>query len=169
MKKQLFRRYLDSFRLASTHEGTEFLSLVSDLIERPEVAKLDGIRHHYSVSRLQHAKSVAYLSYLHCRRRGLAAEEVARAALLHDLFYQHSHSEEKPRLLLCRHPAIALENARALTPLTKTGEDVIARHMFPFGLPPRTREGRIVSRMDKYCAVQEFFRRIVPSFYRKRT
>ena len=73
--KQLFRHYCDSFRLDSTPDGREFLTLTATLREEPAIRALAAYRHHMSVSRLQHVTSVAYLSYLLCKKRGLCAEE----------------------------------------------------------------------------------------------
>lgn len=155
--------YQDSLRLEGCPEGRAFLSLIAPLLESPAVARLSSIRHHRTTCRLQHAVSVAYLTYHLCRKRGLRAEEAARAALLHDLFYfDRRSSADAPRFLLCRHPQIALQNARELTPLCAVGEDIIARHMWPLGPRPRTREGRIASRMDKYCALREFSAGLFP-------
>ena len=166
---KLFRNYLNSFRLAEESEAEEFRSLTDDLLARPEVQQLEEIVHHHSVSRLQHAKSVAYLTYLHCKKKGLLAEEATRAALLHDLFYSHRRQKEgREKHMLRRHPAIALKNAKRLIPLSQVQEDIIARHMWPFVKFPRTREGRIVTYMDKYCALHEFLRHCFPPLYSKR-
>jgi uncharacterized protein len=168
MKSRLFPRYRESFSLEDSPEGKEFLALTEELLASPEVQRLEEIVHHYSVSRLQHAKSVAYLSYLRCREKGLRAEETARAALLHDLFYRHRKEKVREKYMLFRHPALALENARKLLSLSHIGEDIILRHMWPFGALPRTREGRLVSYIDKYCAMHEFLASRFPSLYRKR-
>lgn len=162
--KHLYRHFLDSYRLDTVEDGREFLAVTESLLRTPELRALSHCRHHKSVSRLQHVQSVAYLTYLICREKGLRAEEAARAALLHDLFYYDTLTyRKKPRRLLYRHPQIALANAMRIYPIHELEEDVITRHMWPLSRPPRTREGRIVSGMDKYCALREFFfsRRIV--------
>lgn len=168
MKKRLFPRYRQSFCLEECPEGKEFLSLTEELLASPEVKRLEEIVHHYSVSRLQHAKSVAYISYLRCLEKGLRAEETARAALLHDLFYRHRKEAVREKHMLFRHPSLALENAKKLLSLSPVGEDIILRHMWPFGALPRTREGRLVSYIDKYCAMHEFLASRFPALYRKR-
>lgn len=156
--KHLYYHYHESFHLPSAAYGTDFLDAVGDLLSLPEVASLSEYRHHLSVSRLQHVMSVAYLSYLLCLENGLCAREAARAALLHDLFYyDRKNRTGAPHFLLYRHPRIARENARCLLTMGLLEEDIIGRHMWPLSPRPRTREGRIVSRMDKYCAMQEFF------------
>ena len=168
MKHRLFPRYRESFYLEESPKGKEFLALTEELLASPAVKRLEEIVHHYSVSRLQHAKSVAYISYLRCLEKGLCAEETAKAALLHDLFYRHRKEDGKEKGLLFRHPAIALKNAKNLLTLSPIGEDIILRHMWPFGALPRTREGRLVSYIDKYCAIHEFLASRFPKTYRKR-
>lgn len=142
--------------------------MTEGLRKDPSLACLAEYRHHLSVSRLQHVTSVAYLSFLICKKKGLRAEEACRGALLHDLFYYDRDHRGGPSFLYFRHPAIALENASRLISLDEVSEDVILHHMFPLTRRrPRTKEGRIVSRMDKYCAVHEFLHLLFPRFYRK--
>ena len=168
MRRRLFPRYRESFCLEESPRGREFLALTEELLAKDEVRRLAEIVHHYSVSRLQHAKSVAYISYLRCLEKGLRAEETAKAALLHDLFYRHRKEKDREKGMLFRHPAVALENARKLLSLSPVGEDIILRHMWPFGRRPRTKEGWLVCRMDKYCAMHEFLASRFPATYRKR-
>ena len=157
--QHLSRYYRDSLCLDRTEEGRNFLSAMRDVLTLPAFRALAEYRHHRSVDRRQHALSVAYLSYRVCLSRGLLAEEAARAALLHDLFFYDRAHPGAPAFLYYRHPRIALENARRCLALTPTEEDAILHHMWPMlPVPPRTTEGRVVSRMDKYCAVREFFR-----------
>lgn len=165
--KHRFQHYLDSFHLDSIPQGREFLALTEKLRNDPSFACLAEYRHHLSVNRLQHVTSVAYLSFLACRERGLCAEDACRGALLHDLFYYDRNHKGAPAFLYFRHPAIALENASRLYALSEIDEDVILHHMWPLTLHrPKTKEGRIVSLMDKYCAIHEFFNSLFPFFYR---
>lgn len=167
--KPLCEIYRESFFLERTADGQAFLSLVRPLLRHPAVHILSTYRHHIGTHRLQHAISVAYLSYHICRDRGLSVEEACRAALLHDLFYFDRTRGDAPRLPWLRHPAIAWENARGLYPFTALGEDIICRHMWPLTRSlPRTKEGRIVSFADKYCAMREFFHAFRPTSYIRR-
>lgn len=156
---RLARYYRDSLCLDQTAEGREFLRAMHGVLSLPAFRALAEYRHHLTIDRRQHALSVAYLSYRVCLARGLSAGEAARGALLHDLFYYDRAHPGAPAFLYYRHPRMALENARRALSLSPTEEDVILRHMWPMlPVPPRTKEGRVVSRMDKYCAVREFFR-----------
>ena len=54
------------------------------------------------------------------------------------------------------HPLIALDNARKYFELNQKEENIIKGHMFPFGMP-KSREAWIVSYVDKYIAVFEYY------------
>ncbi|MBQ8175075.1 MAG: HD domain-containing protein [Clostridia bacterium] len=168
--KSINEIYRESFYLENTEDGRAFLAIVRPLLHHPAVHILSTYRHHMSTDRLQHVTSVAYLAYHICREQGLAVEEVCHAALLHDLFYFDSERGDAPRFPWVRHPVIAWENARELYPFTEVGRDIICHHMWPLTLHlPRTREGRIVSWADKYCAMREFFRGFQkPSYIRRK-
>ncbi len=156
--KPLFELFCESFDLEASEDGRAFLSLVRPLLSLPDVEALHGFCHHMSVSRLQHVRAVAYISYHICREKGLRVTETCYAALLHDLFFfDHKKGERIPHAWR-RHPAIAWENAKRLCAFSEVGEDIICRHMWPLtrGVP-KTKEGKIVSWVDKYCAMQEFF------------
>lgn len=167
--KPLCAIYRESFFLDRTEDGRAFLTLVRPLLRHPAVDILSTYRHHIGTHRLQHVISVAYLSYHLCRERGLSVEEACHAALLHDLFYFDRTRGNAPRRPWLHHPAIAWENARTLYPFTELGEDIICRHMWPLTRSlPRTKEGRIVSFADKYCAMREFFQNFKKLSYIRR-
>ena len=167
--KSIHQIYRESFYLEKTEDGRAFLSLVRPLLLHPAVHILETYRHHMGTHRLQHVISVAYLSYHICREEGLDTEEVCYAALLHDLFYFDSERGVAPPLPWIRHPVIAGKNAQELYPFTEIGQDIICHHMWPLTLRlPKTREGRIVSWADKYCAIREFFGTLRKPFYIRR-
>ncbi len=164
--KSIREIYEESFALEESADGREFLTLVKPLLFHPAVSVLAEYRHHMSVHRLQHVTSVAYIAYHICKKQGLSVEETCFAALLHDLFYFDEERGVRPAHPWRRHPAIAWDNARRLYAFTEIGEDIISRHMWPLTLHlPRTREGRIVSWADKYCAWREFWRSCRQRFY----
>ena len=76
-----------------------------------------------------------------------------------DFYLYDSHREKAPipgRHSVV-HPQVALANAKHWFPVDDVMEDCIANHMFPTAPTlPRTREGWIVSRADKYCASLEW-------------
>lgn len=135
----------------------EYAELVQDLLESPEVLRLDWCSHHYGVSRMRHSINVSYYSFVICKKLGLDYRAVARAGLLHDLF--HYECREK-RFGMFRHaaihPKLALRNAERLTKLSAMEKDIIAKHMWLCGTAiPKYRESYVVSLVDKYSAVYE--------------
>lgn len=161
--KQLSRYYRESLSLLSTENGQTFLSLLYPYLRHPSVLRLSEYSHHMATDRLQHAVSVAYMTFCLYPAEGDELREICAAALLHDLFYFDRDHGGVPHFAWFRHPRLARDNAQAFLPLTPLGEDIILRHMFPLtGRRPRTPAGRLVSLLDKYCAVREFFLSVSP-------
>lgn len=163
---KLSRAYIRSFDLNPTAEAKEFFDCISDLYPTPQVQSLQQYEQHLQINRLDHITSVAYISYLVCRRLGLRYREATRGAILHDLFYydwRDKNSHPRPHGYL--HPGIALNNARELCgdKLTEREANTIKRHMFPLTpIPPRYAEGLVVSMADKYCATWELYLSLLP-------
>jgi uncharacterized protein len=133
-----------------------FIDTARPLLELPEVAKLSQYKHHREKTRLEHAKEVAYLSFLWGKRLSLDSEAIVRGALLHDLFY-YDWLREGPGLHGFRHPNIALKNAREITPLTEKEADIIKKHMWPLTVvPPRYMESLVVSLVDTFCSARDY-------------
>lgn len=135
----------------------EYMSYIGDLFVTSEVQALDDIIHHHISTRLQHSLRVSYVSYLTALSKGLDAKSCARAGLLHDLFYFKPKDVHFKRGSKFIHPRVALMNARQLTAINDTEADIIVHHMWLTGIStafdmPRTREGRIVSMVDKQVA-----------------
>lgn len=138
---------------------TEYVALVEDLMNHDHVQRLDQFVHHHITTRLAHSTSVSYHSYRWAKRFGLDTRSIARAALLHDLFFYEcadnkcyvggkGHNFE--------HPRIALANALHITELSDKERDIILKHMAGATLDmPRYAESLIVSLMDKRCAITE--------------
>lgn len=142
------------------------MQCITDLIETQEVQSLEEFEQHFDINRLDHIRSVSYLSFLVCRKLGWDAYSAARGGILHDLFYYDwREKDESHRWHGYRHPRFALENAKKLCPdtLTPLEEEIILRHMWPLTpMPPKRRESFIVSMMDKYCAMHEIIVSFVP-------
>ncbi|OFI46618.1 HD domain-containing protein [Floricoccus penangensis] len=138
-------------------QDEEYLELISDLIDRPEVQKLDEIVHHHHTTRLIHSLNVSYNSYRIAKKFGMKSREVARAGLLHDLFYydwRDTKFEEGSHAYV--HPRIAYENALKLTELSELEKDIIIKHMWGATIaPPKYKESFVVTMVDKYCAIKE--------------
>ena len=81
---KLHQAYISSF-LGREHMSPAFFEAIEDLYNRPEVQGLSIYEQHLDIDRLQHITSVAYISFLTCRRLGLDYRTAARGAILHDL------------------------------------------------------------------------------------
>jgi len=147
----LFERY----RSYRGRVRAEFESHIQPLLEHVDVRRLDECLQHFQYTRLRHSVDVAWFSFFLTRLLGWRSRETARAALLHDLFF---HGEgQNAASLLCTHPVIAVENARAVCALSELEENIILRHMWLLTLiPPRYKEGYVVTFVDKLCASREF-------------
>lgn len=149
-----------SFRRLRRFHGetvTEFYTHIRPLLEHPQVQALGGYIQHNCHSRLNHCLDVAYFSFFIAKLLRWDCKSAARGGLLHDLFlYDRKEDKEAARQHLRRHPVVALENARRICRLNKVEEDIIRRHMWLITLvPPRYKEGYIVTFVDKYCALRE--------------
>lgn len=135
----------------------KYLELVSDLLIRPEVMKLYDIKQHIFSNRLDHSIMVSYKSYRIGKKLGLDYKAMARAGLLHDLFYydwRTTKFDEGSHAYV--HPRIALQNAKKITTLSKKEEDIIVKHMWGATIaPPRYLESAIVSFVDDEQAIVE--------------
>lgn len=138
---------------------TEFYSHIDYLLEKDEVQQLDNFIQHCCYTRLKHSLDVAYYSFMITRFLGWDYVSAARAGLLHDLFLYDWRKEENftARSHAVNHPEIALENARKICVLNEVEEDIIRKHMWLITpIPPRYKEGFVVTFVDKFCAAREF-------------
>ncbi|MCM1507763.1 MAG: HDIG domain-containing protein [Ruminococcus flavefaciens] len=138
-----------------------YYDCIRDIINSSELEPLKEITHHISTTRFQHCLNVSYYSYALCRKLGLNARSVARAGLLHDLFYydrkEYNSLREKGQYSHSRmHSIIAVRNAEQVTDITPLERDIIEKHMFPMTVKlPKYRESYVITIIDKYCAVLE--------------
>lgn len=151
--------FVKKYRNYKTKALAEFYLHINDLLEHEEVQQLDDFIQHYCFTRLKHSMDVAYCSFFISRLFGWDARSAARGGLLHDLFlYDWREGGEESKNHAVNHPKIALENARKITTLNKVEEDIIRKHMWLVTpVPPRYKEGFVVTFVDKYCATREFF------------
>lgn len=145
---------------------TEFYTHILPLLETDEVQQLEHYIQHNCFTRLNHCLDVAYYSFCIAKLLHWDAKSAARGGLLHDLFfYDRKEDPDANKRHMRNHPVVALENARQICALNKVEENIIRRHMWLATLvPPRYKEGYIVTFVDKFCAVKEgltglFFRR----------
>ncbi|GEA94379.1 hydrolase [Weissella viridescens] len=140
-------------------EDEAYVDIVSDLLRTPEVQKLgDYVQHHHS-DRLTHSINVSYQSYRLAKRWHLDARAVARAGLLHDMFfYDWRTTKFELGTHAYIHPRVSLRNAEKITDLSPKEKDIILKHMWgSTSALPHYRESILVDMVDNWAAVQEFF------------
>lgn len=160
------RTFLD----VSDEETIEFINIVKDIAGNEEYQKLKNFTHHIGNTRYQHCLNVAWYSYLWAKHAGLNYRSAARGAMLHDFFLYDYHIKGQqpiPGRHAEVHPMVALSNAQKYFEVDDIMYDCIINHMYPItSVSPATKEGRIVSLADKYCASLELgltgYRRISP-------
>ena len=156
------------------YDDKKYMSIVSDLLAMPEIKKLALYEQHHYESRLEHVINVSYLSYKLASLYGLDKKSVARAGILHDLFYydwrDHNMTMKEHAFV---HPQVALRNAKKLTLLTPLEEEIILTHMYPVGggQRPQHAEAWLVDSVDDYLACKEGITgsvlRFVLTYYRR--
>lgn len=136
----------------------EYLALIEDLLNNEMVQKLEMYTHHHVTNRLAHSLSVSYRSFRWAKRFNLDTRAIARAGLLHDLFFYDSETKHEVggKGHNYEHPRIALENAKKLTELSELECDIILKHMAGATRDvPKYAESWIVTLMDKHSCIAE--------------
>lgn len=158
MQKAIFSR-INLVEDADSIHAKTYLEYTQDLLACEDVQELKNWSQHLHTSRFQHSLNVSYYSFLIAKRFGLDARSIARAGLLHDLyFYDWRVKENRPKKErhCSLHPQLALENAKKNCEVNAVMEDAILHHMWPMTIRmPKTKEGWILQAVDKYCALSE--------------
>ncbi|MBQ3181085.1 MAG: hypothetical protein IJB55_07030 [Firmicutes bacterium] len=141
---------------ATCRTARDYLALVGDLLDSPEVTALHDYRHHRT-TRHQHVLNVSWYSFLLARLTHMDAAAAARAGLLHDLYYYNFCDwQSTKRHHIYHHPQQALDNASRLTDVSPIEADVILNHMWPMSPDrPHYKETYLISCIDKYCCLLE--------------
>jgi uncharacterized protein len=175
VKMMAFRKYIDipaenredkrslayfPPKLRARDAFNDYYGCVSDLISSSTVRRMDDFVQHGGVSTLEHCISVSYDSYILCRKTGMDYRSAARGGLLHDLYlYDWHESDSHHGMHAFTHPYAALDNAMTVSDLNARERDIIKKHMWPLTvIVPRFPETMVVSCVDKYCALVEFFK-----------
>lgn len=140
-------------------DDQDYQALIADLMQQPAVQKLSEYTQHHHSDRLTHSLKVSYTSYKIAQILNWHTKETARAGLLHDLFYYDWRTVKfNGGSHAYMHPRIALNNAKHLTNLSDREADIIINHMWGATMRlPRYKESFLVSLVDDYCALAEFF------------
>lgn len=138
----------------------EFELIIKDLLEDKTVLKMKNYFQHCNTSCYEHCYKVSYFSYLICKKFNWDYRSVARGAMLHDLFLYDWRVPKKFReekgLHAFTHGRISCQNASKLFDLNEKEKDMITKHMWPLTVvPPKSKEGYILTIVDKYCALLE--------------
>lgn len=135
-------------------DNKEYLQIVEKIFNNRKFNKLKEETHHHNSNRFNHSVDVSYKTYKICKKLNLDYESAAKAALLHDFFFDSEFSNKRDRML--KHPNKALENAKKITNLTEKEENIIESHMYPIGgKMPRSIESVIVDMVDDYVSFKE--------------
>lgn len=137
----------------------EYYLCIDELINHDKVMEMDKYCQHGIKTTLDHCIKVSYNSYKFAKKYHLDYRSCARGGLLHDMFLYDWHNSIYGMRHSYMHPVWALENANKYFTLTKKEKDIIRKHMWPL-VPyriPLSREGFIVSYMDKSLCIREFF------------
>lgn len=139
-------------------KNSEFQMIVEDILNNHEFQELDQELHH-GISRYGHSMRVAKYVYKVSKKMNWDYEKVTRAALLHDFFLDNQLEEYGIAKTWCKHPEIALENAKKYFELDDRQENVIVSHMFPScKVMPKYKESWLVSCVDKCVSFYEMYR-----------
>lgn len=131
---------------------------ILDILYTEEVQSLRLFVHHRFTNRLDHSLAVAHRSYRLAKALGLDHRAVARAGLVHDLFFYEGRDKGKVGGWghNYEHPRIALANAKKITQISDLEADIILKHMWGASwVWPLYKESWIVTLMDKEVAILE--------------
>lgn len=137
----------------------EFQSIISDVLNCDLVQEMNNYRQHSITSCFEHCYLASYYCYLICKKHNLDYKSAARAAMVHDLFlYDWRVKSDRKGLHAFTHPKEALKNASKVLELNDVEKDIILNHMWPVTVKlPKTKEGLILTFVDKYCATKETY------------
>lgn len=142
----------------SLDKDQEFNEIVKDILDIQEFQELDHELHH-GISRYGHSMRVAKSTYNIAKKMHWDYEKATRAALLHDFFLDYQLEECNIAQTWCRHPEIALENAKKYVELDERQENAIVSHMFPTcKVMPKYKESWLISGVDKVVSFYEMYR-----------
>lgn len=147
-----------------------YCSVVGDILNHPKYELLRGFNHHKIISCHFHSVYVSFLTYKISTLLGCDVIEATRAAALHDFYLYDWHITKHDEFHAWYHPKMAVINSQVyFEQLSKKQTDMILSHMWPLHLmPPKSREGMILTMVDKYCTSMDMFRqskRFLPVYH----
>lgn len=133
------------------------------IINHP-IYKLLKEESHHGDNRYDHSIRVGINVYKFCRYYDIPYHNITVAALLHDFFFNKDLGDVTVKQELTEHPKISVLNARKYFRVNNEICEMIRTHMYPVTLDrPTTKEGLILSSIDKMVSTKEFCKyRVTP-------
>lgn len=150
----------------------EFNRLIKELLENETVKEMNQYFQHFDTTCYEHCYRASYYCYKVSKKLSLDYKSAARGAMLHDLFLYDWRKRLNGRkgLHAFTHGKTSCQNACKLFNLNDIEKDMIKRHMFPVTIiPPKTKEGFLLTLVDKYCTLIEFSEYICSKFNKKKS
>ena len=143
----------------SIKKRLEYEDIVKDILDNEEFKKLH-LEPHHGISRYEHVLRVSKVSYFLAKNLKLGhLEEITRAALLHDFYFDKDLVEYDAYEKLSIHPELSLNMASNYYDLTPLEKDIIVKHMYPHTkAKPKYVGSYLVSICDKLVATYEMAR-----------
>lgn len=136
----------------------EFHEIVKDILNHDDFKKLD-LELHHGISRYGHSMRVAKYTYCVAKKLHWDYESITRAALLHDFFFDIQLEKFGVAKTWCKHPEMALDNAKKYFDVNERQENIIISHMFPScKVMPKYKESWLVTCVDKFVSFYEMYR-----------
>ena len=139
------------------NQKEKFEDIINEFINNDTVMQMKNYRQHFDVNCYDHCYDVAKTMYKVTKKFNLDYVSATRASMLHDLFLYDWHERKgRQNFHAFRHGKIACQNASKLFELNDKEKDMIIKHMWPSTvIPPKSKEGFILTVIDKYCTVKE--------------
>lgn len=141
----------------------EYYEIVKPILNNKEFKKRKKFPHHGKVTVYDHSLAVSKLSYSLAKKLKLDYKSAAIGGLLHDFYYKPWQNKTEKTKFFQQHGFVhasqALKNSKKIFPnmMNKKIENIIERHMFPLNIkPPVSKEGWIVTLVDKYVSLEIF-------------
>lgn len=144
----------------------EFRNLIYEVSTDRVVQRMKLYKQHCNTSCYAHCYEASFHCYRICKMLGFDYVSAVRGAMLHDLFlYDWRVSGKENKWHAFTHGKTAYENATKIFELNEIEKDMIVNHMWPMTISfPKTKEGWVLTFVDKYCALKEIIRYYVFNF-----
>lgn len=149
-------------RELTKEQKAELEEIYQHYLNDEKIKRMNDIQMHRGSSCYIHSFRVAKLCVKKAARRKRYSmqnlKDLLTAAILHDyyLYDWRAHHELKKKHGR-RHPLVACSNAIRDFNISKEVQDIIKSHMWPLTihLYPKTKEAKLVNRMDNHIATRE--------------